>query len=242
MVRERHPERWKPPYGVNRVAGKDHRCAWCPHLIEKGIEYYHAQPATRYHLECWEVRNRGKDMAYIATRERNHDPTKTLAYWFVTEFLGEKFSWQLHKKHLATAKRFVNPDKPDPMTGEAQRYFAVEEIKGCLNAMKSGHFGKPMLNIRTISAVSWKNMGRTYLEAWLEIPPIPPTYQKMDLQNWIKQYGDRAVEQEAITAGELEMLRAVVFPDKLTADDVTWEELGCGYTAHEPDQTYGAAD
>ncbi len=213
MARKRSPEKWKPLYGVTRTARKDHRCNWCPQLIEKGTKYHHAQPNTRYHLECWEARNKGRDTVYIAERERNNDPTRTLAYWFVTEFLGEKFSWQLHKAHLATAKRFVNPDKPDPITGEAQRHFTVEEMKGCLNAMKSGYFGKP-IDIRTISAVSWKNRGRTYLKEWLEIPPIPPTYQRMDLKRWIEQYGDRAVEQEIISEDGLEGLRAVAFPDK----------------------------
>lgn len=202
----------KPQYKVTHKAQKDHHCAWCPRLIEKGTEYYQHTASTRYHLECWEERLQGKDRAYIAARERNHDPTRTLAYWFVTEFLGEKFSWQLHKKHLANAKSYVNPDKPDPITGEPQRRFTVKEIQDCLNAMKSGYFGKPMLNIRTISAVSWENRGRTYLAAWLEIPPIPPTYRRMDLQNWINQHGDRAVAREAITENELETLKAVAFP------------------------------
>ena len=30
--------------------------------------------------------------------------------------------------------------------------------------------------------------------------------------------------------------------DSLASNDATWEELGRGYIAHEPDQTYGAAD
>ncbi len=214
MARKRSPENWKPLYEVKRIARKDHNCTWCPRSIEKGTEYYQHTLTSRYHLECWDKRRTGKDRAYIATRERNNDPTRTLAYWFVTEFLRKTFSWQFHKVHLFTAKRFVNPDKLDPVTGEPQRHFTVKEIKGCLNAMKSGYFGKPMLNIRTISAVGWKNRGRTYLEEWLEIPPIPPTYQKMDLERWINQFGDRAVRQEILSEDGLEGLKAIAFPEK----------------------------
>ena len=201
----KYPEKWKPLYGVTRIAQKDHRCAWCPRLIEKGIEYYQATPNSRYHLECWKKK-------HVAHRDTNHNPVRRLAYWFVTEFLGEKFSWNLHKRYLAEAKFYVNP-KADPVTGEAQRCFTIKEIQDCLNAMKSGSFDTPMLNIRTIHAVAWKNRtGRTFLEDWLEIPAIPPTYQTMALRDWIAQYGDRAVEQEVMTTGELDMLKVIAFP------------------------------
>ena len=203
----------KSQYGTTHIAQKDYNCNWCARLIEKGTEYYCAQSNAQYHLECWEARQQGKDSAYIAERERNHDPTRTLAYWFVTEFLGEKFSWNLHKRYLAEAKFYVNPTKPDPVTKEPQRRFTPKQIMGCLNAMRSDYFGTPILNIRTIHAVAWKNRtGRTFLEDWLEIPAIPPTYQTMALQDWINQYGDRAVEQKVMTTGELEMLKAIAFP------------------------------
>ena len=203
MVRKRQPEKWKAPYGVTRIARKDHKCAWCPHIIEKGTKYYQATASNRYHLECWEKKR-------VAQRDRNHNPVRRLAYWFVTEFLEEQWSWNLHKRYLAEAKCFVNP-KRDPITKEAQRSFTVREITRCLNAMRSGYFGTPILDIRTIHAVTWGNhrTGKTFLEEWLEIPPLPPTYQTMALQDWINQHGGRAVEQEMITIGELEMLKAI---------------------------------
>ena len=213
MARERHPEKWKPQFKVTHIADKEHRCNWCPRSIEKGTEYYQDNMYARYHLECWEEHQKGKDNAYIAARERNHDPVRTLAYWFVTEFLKEKWSWNSHKRYLAEAKFFTNPDKPDPVTGEPQRCFTTEQIKGCLNAMKNGYFGAPILDIRTIHAVTLKNRsGKTFLEDWLEIPALPPTYRTMELQDWINRYGDRAVEQEVMTAGELDMLKAIAFP------------------------------
>lgn len=213
MIRERHPEKWKPQHSVTRIARKDHNCNWCGGVIEKDTEYYQEHANTRYHLECWEAKKHTRDRAYIAARERNHDPVRSLAYWFVTEFLREKFSWNLHKRYLAEAKFYTKP-KMDTMTGEAQRCFTVKEIQGCLNAMRNGYFGTPILDIRTIHVVTWKNnrTGKTFLEDWLEIPPIPPTYQTMSLRNWIEQYGDRAVEQEVMTAGELDMLKAIAFP------------------------------
>lgn len=211
-----YPKKWKPQYGVTHVARKDYNCSWCGKIIEKDIEYYQESANMRYHLECWEAKNQGKASAYQKLRERNHDPVRTLAYWFVTEFLGEKFSWNLHKRYLAEAKFYTNP-KDDPITNEAQRSFTVKEIQDCLNAMRGGYFGTPLLNIRTIHAVTWKNRtGRTFLEAWLEIPVIPPAYQRMELQYWVNQYGDRAVEQEVITTEELEMLKVIAFPDPLT--------------------------
>lgn len=203
MVRERHPEKRKAPYRVTRIARKDHKCAWCPRIIEKGAEYYQATMSSRYHLECWEKKR-------VAQRDSNHNPVRRLAYWFVTEFLKEKWSWNLHKRYLAEAKCYISP-KADPITGEAQRSFTVQEITQCLNAMRNGYFGTPILDIRTIHAVVWRNhrTGKTFLEEWLEIPPMPPTYQAMALQDWINQHGDRAVEQEVITARGLEMLKAI---------------------------------
>jgi len=214
MVRERHPEKHKAAYRVTRTARKNHWCNWCPKMIEAGTEYYHATPNTRYHLDCWKEHEAQKDRSYLATRERNHNPTRRLAYWFVTEFLGKQWSWNLHKGHLTRAKRLVNPN-PDPQTGERQRCFAVEDIQGCLTAMRDGHFGKPILDIRSASIVCWQNRktGNTFLEDWLAIPPIPPLHQRMAVQDWITQHGDRAVEQRSISADSLETLKAMTeFP------------------------------
>ena len=138
-------------------------------------------------------------------------PTQKLAIWFIEEFLGKEWSWQVHKRYLKEAKRFLNPSKEDPLTGEPQKTYPAQTIMGCLNAMRSGYFGTPILNIGTIHAVTWRNhrTGHSFLEDWLEIPPLPPMYERVEMKDWLDRYGDRAVELQSITEGELEMLRAI---------------------------------
>ena len=145
---------------------------------------------------------------------KKFSPTQELAYWFVTEFLEEEWSWQIHGRYLKEAERFLNPKKVDPLTGEPQKSYSAQTIMGCLNAMRSGYFGTPILNIGTIHAVTWRNRktGHSFLEDWLEIPLLPPTYRRMELGAWVDAYGERAVALQAITENELEMLKAVAFP------------------------------
>ena len=55
------------------------------------------------------------------------------------------------------------------------------------------------------------------------------------LCEWIKYIINRYTDTRAISVKNMPI-------DPLTRSNVTFEELKQGYTVHEPDQTYGAAD
>ena len=137
--------------------------------------------------------------------------TEKLAYWFVTEVLNQTWSYNTHKRFLREAKTYINPKK-DPLTEEPQKAYTVEEIKQCLNAMKTGYFGKPV-EVTSIHQIVWtnRNTGNTFIEDWLLVPNLPPLYQKMELKDWLDRHGRKAVNQELITQGEYEELLSYAF-------------------------------
>ena len=109
--------------------------------------------------------------------------TERLAIDFVREFLGRRFSYNTDRRYLKEAAYYLNP-KEDPLTGEEQRKFTLEEIWGCLQWMK--RMGK---HITTIHAITWVyEGGKTFIETWIEPPPPPPIYMKLEVEQWERQY------------------------------------------------------
>lgn len=108
------------------------------------------------------------------------NPTFQLAYWFVTVFLGKTWTHNIHLRHLASAKSFLNP-KMDKNTGEKPKCFTPEEIKECLLDMRR----KGVEGINTIRAVTWTDKkGNSYIEKFTEPEPMPPIYRKLEVEEW----------------------------------------------------------
>ena len=113
--------------------------------------------------------------------------TQKLAMKFVTGFLGKKFSYNTDRRFLREAAYYLNP-KPDPLTGEDQRKFTLDEVWGCLLDMKSAGIER----INSIHAVAWTNKdGKTYLESYCEPEPMPPLYMKEEVAMWAKRHRER---------------------------------------------------
>jgi len=119
----------------------------------------------------------------MATKKAN--TTFQLAYWFVTDYLGQTWSHNIHLRHLANAKSLLNP-KVDPNLGVKPKCFTQDEIKKCLLEMR--RLG--VENINTIRAVTWTDRtGKSYIEKFTEPEPMPPIYQTMEVQRWKERYG-----------------------------------------------------
>lgn len=115
---------------------------------------------------------------------RKLSDTQKLAIRFVTEFLGRKFSYNTDRRFLAEAAYYLSP-KADPLTGEDQRKFTIDEVWGCLLDMRSAGIER----INSIHAIAWTNKnGKTYLEAYVEPEPMPPLYMKGEVARWTKKY------------------------------------------------------
>ena len=118
---------------------------------------------------------------------RNPNPVFELAYWFVTEFLGQEWSRNIHLMHLSHAKQFLNPKK-DPDTGKAQTRFTPEQIKGCLKSMRM----QGVRNINTLRSITWVDKGgKSYLQKYLEPEPPPPLYMAMEREVWECRQAER---------------------------------------------------
>ncbi len=114
----------------------------------------------------------------MATKKAN--TTFQLAFWFVTDFLGKTWSHNIHLRHLAHAKSFLNPKRDDECE-IPQRRFTPDEIKGCLLDMRR----KGIKNINTLRAVTWTDSsGASYIEKFTEPEPMPPIYMTMEVAQW----------------------------------------------------------
>ena len=92
--------------------------------------------------------------------------TQKLAYWFVTDILGESFDYRKHGRHLKDAKRLINPDEDVVALDPAM-------VKGCILAMKAGMFDFDGV-IQSMWPINYGNDDGTYYEqflAWVKTGP-----------------------------------------------------------------------
>jgi len=132
--------------------------------------------------------------------KKNGEPNKpnlsaSLARWYIIEFEHRPFDFRMDRQYLKRAKELINPTA-DPDTGEKPPAFEVEDVKNCLLALRDGTH--PGLNGKRIDRVgfhtlSWGNL--PYLLQWVDIPEMPPVYEHVAYDEWIRMYGSKAIKQ-----------------------------------------------
>lgn len=137
--------------------------------------------------------------------------TNELAIWFVNTFLKRQFDYRVDGYHLKTAKSLVNPDT-DPVTGEDVKVYTLGEVKEALIALRDGTTivtdylpftdwsrGKGWRGpgqIKSLGILFTQTDGaKALIDALLEVPDPPQSYETQEYAEWVKKHGERAVKQ-----------------------------------------------
>jgi len=128
-----------------------------------------------------------------------------LAFWFVRTFLNRSFDHRADGRELKEAKQLLNPMQKRGFP-KVQPY-TIEEVKEALFALRDGttvvtHY-KPFeewhyqgRSIDTLGILFWKTPDkRIFIDALLEPPEPPQSYEFAEYAEWVKKYGKRALER-----------------------------------------------
>lgn len=121
----------------------------------------------------------------MTRKPRPPSETELLAIWFVTDVLGQQWDYRTGGRHLADAKKLVNPPKE-----KAVSPYPVALVKACITALQEGKMGFTG-KIETLYVVFFGTP--PYIEqfkAWWETPP--PAYLECEVERWEKVTGQTA--------------------------------------------------
>lgn len=136
------------------------------------------------------------------------NPVYNLAYWFVTEVMGRKWSRaDFGGSHMAHASRLIKKLK-----------YAQSDIMACVMAMVDGVFEFQDLpdGFEPRYLISILKGEPPYIEQFLAVPDPPPVYEIDAYDGWVDEHGRKAIE-EGIWDG---IYLPVNQPYRLTEDDI----------------------